>query len=1149
MKVKTLEQLKDLQRQPSQIRNICILAHVDHGKTTIADALVASNGIISKRNAGKIRYMDSREDEQERGITMKSSAITLVYEKYQKEDTSSGQYLINLIDSPGHVDFSSEVTTAVRLCDGAVVVVDVVEGVCPQTQAVMRQAWLEGIRPILVLNKLDRLISQLKMTTIEAYYHLIHILVQVNLITNQLFTSEAMEKTSADADAKEEGQTNTGESSYDWTVVEDEEEHKNIYFSPELGNVVFASAIDGWGFTVGDFAGMYSAKLGVKEEILNKTLWGDYYMNTKAKRIVKGAQSKGKKPLFVQFVLDNIWAAYEAVDQRDSSKTEKIVKSLGLTIAPRDLKHKDSIVLLQAIMSQWLPLSDAILGAVVNKIPSPLEMTAERVEGLMCSQSRQFASLPNATQNLKKDFLACSSDDKAPVIIFISKMFPMDKRCLPQNKARPLTEEELRQRRENARKRHAELLARQTTKPESETEDKAERNGHVYLSGEDKEAIAAEEEKCDHVFIAFARIFSGCLRKGSKVFFLGPKHDPGAVLEQVPSETTAETLQENHPDFLDKHQHISLVEVKDLFLLMGRELEGLEEIPAGNVLGIGGLEQSVLKSGTLASTLACPAFTDMYFDAAPIVRVAVEPAYTCDMNRLLSGLRLLNQADPCVEVKVQETGEHVIVAAGEVHLERCINDLRDRYAKVEVNVSKPIVPFRETVIVPPKTDMVNEDIQEQADEDEDEDDSIQASTADRQCHVLLRAAPLPCRVADILLEHQDSLRALDALTSANITGRSELQVGFCMNEAAVENLQTVKRQLKEEFDKAGPEWQGAEEKIWCFGPRRCGPNVLLNNIPGYNRPCVWQAIETKEKRTAVCKLAELDNSIVTGFQMATLAGPLCEEPMHGVCFIVEDWWYGGKSRPACHLRSVQSNALETDKSKISKSSDNVHTDSETSRAGTQETSDSDLHLIAPDSSVEERSSYGMRESSRSLPPGLTVSESVEWNSSVFGPLSGQLISTMKEGCRRAFQAQPQRLVVAMYKCEVQATMDVLGKLHAVLSKRFGQVLSDDLQEGTDIFNVTAVLPVVESFGFAEDLRKKTSGLASPQLKFSHWEVLSIDPFWVPTTEEEYMHFGEKADADNRARVYMNQVRKRKGLATDEKIVEFAEKQRTLTKNK
>uniref|UniRef100_A0A8B9YVI2 Elongation factor-like GTPase 1 n=1 Tax=Buteo japonicus TaxID=224669 RepID=A0A8B9YVI2_9AVES len=1096
-----------LQKKTSGIRNICILAHVDHGKTTLADCLISSNGIISSRLAGKLRYLDSREDEQIRGITMKSSAISLHFVKGDQE------YLINLIDSPGHVDFSSEVSTAVRLCDGCIIVVDAVEGVCPQTQAVLRQAWLENIRPVLVINKIDRLIVELKLTPQEAYLHLKNILEQINAVTGALFTSKVLEER-AEKETENESisDTATGDQIYDWSAGLEDTDDSHLYFSPDHGNVVFASAIDGWGFGIEHFAKLYSQKIGIKPAVLLKTLWGDYYLNTKAKKIMKGDQSKGKKPLFVQLVLDNIWSLYEAVMKRDKEKIEKIVTSLGLKIGARESRHADPKVHLNAICSQWLPISDAVLSMVCNKLPSPLDITAERVEKLMCVGARTFDSLPPETQELKNAFMKCSSEGTAPVIVFVSKMFAVDAKALPHNKPRPLTQEEIAHRRELAKQRHAEKLAANqgrelSEKPPSENSFEA-----MKQEADNKES-----------FIAFARVFSGIVRRGQKIFVLGPKYDP------LSSQCSA-------TNDLPLVPHMTCCTLENLYLLMGRELEDLEEVPAGNVLGIGGLQDFVLKSATLSTSPACPPFTPLNFEATPIVRVAVEPKHPSDMPQLVRGMKLLNQADPCVQVLIQETGEHVLVTAGEVHLQRCLDDLKERFAKVQISVSSPIIPFRETITRPPKVDMVNEEIGKQqkvavihqTKEDQskipegiqvDSDGLVTISTPNKQATLSVRAMPLPEEVTRLLEENSDLIRTMEHLN----TSLNEDKKTHEINQKTLDRIKEFKQKLEQNLQ--GRKWRNAVDQIWSFGPRKCGPNILLYNFEGYKRS-VWQCLGNAVKE--VSKYRDFDNSIVSGFQLATLSGPMCEEPLMGVCFTVEKWEINtvGEMLSTSSQDSGEFDAVE-------------HKQNE----------DTTLTSSCTDEVCSVNEHQGSSQSVPKSPEKTSKHKGEVLLADCYGPFSGQLIATMKEACRYALQAKPQRLMAAMYTCEIMATAEVLGRVYAVLSKREGRVLQEEMKEGTDVFIIKAVLPVAESFGFADEIRKRTSGLASPQLVFSHWEIISSDPFWVPTTEEEYLHFGEKADSENQARKYMNAVRKRKGLYVEEKIVEHAEKQRTLSRNK
>jgi ribosome assembly protein 1 len=320
---------------------------------------------------------------------------------------------------------------------------------------------------------------------------------------------------------------------------------------------------------------------------------------------------------------------------RDQEMVEKIVASLNLKILPRDLKTKDTRALLQSIMMQWLPLSKAVLISVVEQLPPPPAAQKERMPHIIQSAPGQEA----ASEDVKNALINFSTAPETPVVAYVSKMVSVPGSELKKMRRVQLSAEEMR---ELGRKRTIEL-ARKLAAEANGTAEIEEINDEDFSP--EKETVVEEPDK-EHL-IGFARVYSGMVKTGQELYVLGPKYSP-----LVPG------------------QHVQKVTVSDLYYMMGKDLEALNEVPAGNVFGIAGLEGKILKSGTLVSAENGGLnLAGVNLGSAPIVRVALEPRNPSEMGKLVEGLKLLEQADPCAEYIVQDNGEHVILTAGELHLE------------------------------------------------------------------------------------------------------------------------------------------------------------------------------------------------------------------------------------------------------------------------------------------------------------------------------------------------------------------------------------------------------------------------------------------------------------------------------------------------
>eukprot|EP01064_Diplonema_japonicum_P038164 TRINITY_DN9152_c0_g2_i1.p1 TRINITY_DN9152_c0_g2~~TRINITY_DN9152_c0_g2_i1.p1 ORF type:complete len:978 (+),score=282.35 TRINITY_DN9152_c0_g2_i1:166-2934(+) len=356
-----------LMKEPKFIRNVSLAGHLGHGKTTFMDYLLNETG----------RYTDIRLDEQDRGISIKPTPVSTLLESEKGKN-----YLFNMFDTPGHVNFIDEVCASTAISDGVVLVVDAVEGVMVNTKQILRQVLSQGLPVVLLFNKMDRLILELKLPPHDAFRKIQHVIGELNT-----FISE-------------------------YTPL-----HPNYSrpprFSPEQGNVCFSSGRYGFSFTVKSFARIYRDFYGGSFDVdrFSKRLWGDIYYSEETRKFSRSKEDNDDKISFVTFILEPLYKIFGKVISEEGKELKKTVDDLGVHLF-RYEQRLDAEPLLKLVASRFFENPSGFVEMCVEAFPNPVDSAQSRVPWLYTGSM----SDPTAQSMLK-----CDKDGE--LMVYITKLF------------------------------------------------------------------------------------------------------------------------------------------------------------------------------------------------------------------------------------------------------------------------------------------------------------------------------------------------------------------------------------------------------------------------------------------------------------------------------------------------------------------------------------------------------------------------------------------------------------------------------------------------------------------------------------------------------------------------------------------------------
>jgi U5 small nuclear ribonucleoprotein component len=375
----SLDFLAGLMSNPLLVRNISVVGHLHHGKTSLMDMFVGQTHNLEKENSQQgedkpLKYTDYRIDEQQRGISIKATPMSLVL---QNMDGKS--FLCNMMDAPGHVNFTDEMIASLRLSDGILLVVDAAEGLMVSTELAIKAAIAENIAITVVINKMDRLILELKLPPNDAYHKLRHTIQELNDFIHSVPGGD-----------------------------------KYPLLSPAKGNVAFASSLSGWSFTLLSFSKLYSEvhDIYVPVEKFAKRLWGDQYFDEEKRCFRKKPIHGGSQRTFVDFILQPLYKIYSIVLGEEQPKVQEILDEFGIYLKPSTFSM-DVKPLLKEVCKAIFGFADGMVDMFCTHIPSSQEGTQQKV--LNHYTGPQEGRL---VQSMKD----CNS--RGPLVINVCKLFP-----------------------------------------------------------------------------------------------------------------------------------------------------------------------------------------------------------------------------------------------------------------------------------------------------------------------------------------------------------------------------------------------------------------------------------------------------------------------------------------------------------------------------------------------------------------------------------------------------------------------------------------------------------------------------------------------------------------------------------------------------